>query len=156
MKRLLCSALLVLASACSVLAQQPNAAATSIDLGPNGFDAVVYVQVYLEDTNHYRELNDVFASYFPKDPPARGVLGVARVPESPVQITAVAVRDLHGKQPVVLPNLPANKAYSSAMLTYDRLFVSTMQGIDSATGKIPQDPAAQVNLALDQLKAVLQ
>jgi len=57
---------------------------------------------------------------------------------------------------VVLPNLPANKAYSSAMLTYDRLFVSTMQGIDSATGKIPQDPAAQVNLALDQLKAVLQ
>ncbi len=202
MKRLLCSALLVLASACSVLAQQPNAAATSNDLGPNGFDAgdyvyvsgqgphgpdgatptnfpdqvrqsldnvkkvletaglsmdhVVYVQVYLEDTNHYRELNDAFASYFSNDPPARGVLGVARVPESPVQITAVAVRDLHGKQPVVLPNLPANKAYSSAMLTYDRLFISTMQGIDSATGKIPQDPAAQVNLALDQLKAVLQ
>jgi enamine deaminase RidA (YjgF/YER057c/UK114 family) len=42
------------------------------------------------------------------------------------------------------------------MLTYDRLFVSTMQGIDPATRKIPQDPAAQVNLALDQLKSVVQ
>src|SRR5271165_1676714 len=90
-------------------------------------DHVVYVQVYLEDTTHYRELNDVFAHYFPKDPPARGVLGVARVPESPLQITAVAVRDLHGKQPVLLPNAAPNKAYSPAMLTHDRLFVSTMQ-----------------------------
>jgi enamine deaminase RidA (YjgF/YER057c/UK114 family) len=118
-------------------------------------DHVVYVQVYLEDTAHYRELNDVFANYFPQDPPARGVLGVARVPESPVQITAVAVRDLHGKHPVLLPNLPPNKAYSPAMLTHDRLFVSTMQGIN-ANGTVPKDPAAQVNLALDQLKSVLQ
>jgi len=55
-------------------------------------DHVVYVQVYLEDTGHYGELNEVFAAYFPKDPPERGVLGVARVLESPVQVTAVAVR----------------------------------------------------------------
>ena len=119
-------------------------------------DHVVYVQVYLEDTTHYRELNDVFAHYFPKDPPARGVLGVARVPESPLQITAVAVRDLHGKQPVLLPNAAPNKAYSPAMLTYDRLFVSTMQGIDPVNGTVPQDPAAQVNLALDQFKSVVE
>lgn len=207
MKRFLCPVLCVLASACTLLAQQPNAlpqAATSPlgALGPNGFDAgdyvyisgqgphrpdgttptnfpdqvrqsldnvkkvvefaglsmdhVVYVQVYLEDTNHYRELNDVFADYFPKDPPARGVLSVARVPESPLQITAVAVRDLQGKQIVLLPNAAPNKAYSPAMLTYDRLFVSTMQGVNPATGSIPQDPATQVNLALDQLKSVLQ
>jgi reactive intermediate/imine deaminase len=207
MKRFLCPVLCVLASACTLLAQQPNAlpqAATSPlgALGPNGFDAgdyvyisgqgphrpdgatptnfsdqvrqsldnlknvvesaglsmdhVVYVQVYLEDTNHYRELNDVFANYFPKDPPARGVLGVARVPESPLQITAVAVRDLHGKQTVLLPNAAPNKAYSPAMLTFDRLFVSTMQGIDPANGTVPQDSAAQVNLALDKLKSVLQ
>jgi enamine deaminase RidA (YjgF/YER057c/UK114 family) len=119
-------------------------------------DHVVYVQVYLEDTSHYGELNEVFANYFPKEPPARGVLGVARVPESPLQITAVVVRDLRGKQPVLLPNAAPNKAYSPAMLTFDRLFVSTMPGIDSANGKVPQDPAAQVNLALDQLKSVLE
>ncbi|MGB7845820.1 MAG: RidA family protein [Candidatus Acidiferrum sp.] len=119
-------------------------------------DHLVYVQVYLENTNHYRELNDVFGNYFPKDPPARGVLGVARLPESSLQITAVALRDLHGKQAVLLPNLPPNTAYSPAMLTHDRLFVSTMPGSEPATGTVPQDPAAQVNLALDRLKSVLQ
>src|SRR5262249_52748401 len=47
-------------------------------------DHVVYVQVYLESMDRYAELNEVFAGYFPKDPPARAVVGVARLPESPV------------------------------------------------------------------------
>jgi len=119
-------------------------------------DHVVYVQVYLEDINHYSELNEVFAAYFPKDPPARAVLGVARVPEPPVQITAVAVRDLKGKQSVSVPSWAPSKAYSAGMLTYDRLFVSTMPGSDPATGAVPQNPGAQVDLALDRMSAVLQ
>src|SRR5262249_53061975 len=44
-------------------------------------DHVVYVHVYLEDTERYSELNEVFADYFRNEPPARAVLGVARVPE---------------------------------------------------------------------------
>lgn len=119
-------------------------------------DHVVYVQVYLEDINHYSELNEVFAAYFPNDPPARAVLGVARVPEPPVQITAVAVRDLKGKQSVSVPSWAPSKAYSAGMLTYDRLFVSTMPGSDPATGAVPQNPGAQVDLALDRMSAVLQ
>ena len=117
---------------------------------------VVYVQVYLEDVKHYPELNEAFANYFPHDPPARAVLGVARVPGSPVQITAVAVRDLRGKQAVSLPNVAANKAYSLGMLTYDRLFVSAMPGADLADGTVPSDPGAQVKLALDGMKAVVE
>jgi 2-iminobutanoate/2-iminopropanoate deaminase len=119
-------------------------------------DRVVYLQVYLEDTSHYSELNEVFSAYFPKDPPARGVLGVARVPEASLQITAVAVRDRKGKQPVSVPGWTLDKAYSAGMLTHDRLFVSTMPGSDPATGAVPQNPAAQVDLALDRLTAVLQ
>jgi len=42
------------------------------------------------------------------------------------------------------------------MLTYDRLFVSTMPGSDPATGAVPQNPGAQVDLALDRMSAVLQ
>ena len=91
-------------------------------------DHVVYVQVYLEDINHYGELNKVFADYFSKNPPARAVLGVARLPVSPVQMNAVAVRDLAGRQPVSPPNFKPDKAYSPGMLTHDRLFVSTMLG----------------------------
>jgi 2-iminobutanoate/2-iminopropanoate deaminase len=117
---------------------------------------VVYVQVYLEDTTHYSELNEVFAVYFSKEPPARGVLGVSHVPQPPVQITAVAVRDLTGKQSVSPSNVATNKAYSAGMLTHDRLFVSTMPGSDPANGSVPRDPASQVDFALDRLKSVVE
>jgi enamine deaminase RidA (YjgF/YER057c/UK114 family) len=119
-------------------------------------DHVVYVQVYLDNMSNYEALNSAFADYFPKTPPARGVLGVARLPEPPVQITAVAVRDLSGKQPVNPPNFKPSKAYSAGMLTHDRLFVSTMPGSDPLNGTVPDKPAAQVDAALDRLKAVVE
>ena len=117
---------------------------------------VVYLQVYLEDIRQYGELNKVFAEYFPKTPPARAVLGVARVPEPPIEITAVAVHDLAGKQPINPSNYKPDAACSPAMLTHDRLFVSTMPGSDPSNGKIPDDPAAQVDFALDRMKAVVE
>jgi enamine deaminase RidA (YjgF/YER057c/UK114 family) len=116
---------------------------------------VVYVQVYLDDMSHYDALDKAFAEYFPKLPPARGVLGVARLPEPSVQINGVAVRDLIGKQAVEVPQFRPNKAYSAGMLTHDRLFVSTMLGSDTANGSMPASPAAQVDFALDRLKIVL-
>jgi reactive intermediate/imine deaminase len=119
-------------------------------------DHVVYVQVYLDNISNYDALNSAFAGYFPKMPPARGVLGVARLPEPPVQITAVAVRDLNGKEPVNPPNFKPSKAYSAGMLTHDRLFVSTMLGSDPLNGTAPDKPAAQVDAALDRLKAVVE
>jgi enamine deaminase RidA (YjgF/YER057c/UK114 family) len=119
-------------------------------------DHLVYVQVYLEDMKQYEMLDKVFAEFFPKTPPARAVLGVARLPEPSVQITAVAVRDLKGKQPVALPNFTANTAYSFGMLTHDRLFVSTMLGSDPSNRNVPGDPATQVDLALDHLKMVVE
>jgi reactive intermediate/imine deaminase len=119
-------------------------------------DHLVYVQVYLDDMTHYEALDKAFADYFPKTPPARAVLGVARLPEPPVQITGVAVRDLHGKQPVAPSNFKPNKGYSPGMLTHDRLFVSTMLGSDPSTGRVPDSPSAQVDLALDHLKIVAE
>jgi len=119
-------------------------------------DHLVYVQVYLEDVQRIQELDQLFAGYFAKDPPARAVLGVARVPEQPIQINAIAVRDLEGKQAVSVPGLKPNKAFSAGMLTHDQLFISTMSGRDAATGTVPQDPAVQVNLALDGVKSVVQ
>ena len=117
-------------------------------------DNVVYVNVYMDDTTKYAELNQAFAAYFPHDPPARGILGVAANPDSSIQISAMAVRDLTGKKSVTPPNYKPSKAFSWGMLTHDRLFISNMPGIDPATGKIPSDPATQVSLALDGLKAV--
>jgi reactive intermediate/imine deaminase len=118
-------------------------------------DHVVYVQVYLEDMTQYAELNKVFADYFPKNPPARAVLGVARLPVAPLQMNAVAVRDLAGRRPVSPPNLKPDKSYSPGMLTHDRLFISTMPGSDPSNGKVP-DPGTQVDLALDGLKSIVE
>ena len=119
-------------------------------------DHLVYVQVYLDDMSRYEALDRAFAEYFPKMPPARAVLGVARLPEPSLQITAVAVRDLTGKQAVTPTDFKASKAYSFGILTHDRLFVSTMPGSDPSTGKAPNEPAAQVDLALDRLKIVVE
>jgi reactive intermediate/imine deaminase len=117
---------------------------------------LVYVQVYLQDIDKYDELNKAFAEYFGKSQPARAVLGVARVPESAVQINAVAVHSLQDKKPVYPQDYKADESGPPGMLTHDRLFVSSMAGIDPVSGKVPDDPASQVDLALDRMEAVLK
>jgi len=117
---------------------------------------VVYVQVYLQDTDKYAEMNAAFAEYFPKTPPARAVLGVARNPVGSVQFKAVAVRDLAGRRAVFPPNYKSDDSASPGVLTHDRLFISGMLGIDPVSGKVPDDPAAQVDLALDRLQSVVK
>jgi len=117
---------------------------------------VVYTQVYLEDISKYREVNQVFAEVFARNPPARAVLGVAKLPEPAVQINAVAVRSLTDKRAVYPPDYKSDESAAPGILTHDRLFVSAMPGSDPSSGKVPDDPAAQVDLALDRMKAVLQ
>ena len=119
-------------------------------------DNVVYTQVYLTDASKAQELDRVFPEYFPKVPPARAVLGVANLPDPAIQINAVAVRDLQGRRAVFPDKYPHGNAFSPGVLTHDRLFISSMAGIDPASGKIPDDPAAQVDLALDGMKAVVK
>ncbi len=119
-------------------------------------DHVVYTQVYLQDIHQYDEMNRVFGEYFGKNPPARAVLGIARIPESPVQINAVAVRDLKDKKAIYPPNYKSDDVSAPGMLTHDRLFVSSMSGSDPVSGKVPDDAAEQVDLALDRMEAVLK
>ena len=121
-----------------------------------GLEHVVYTQVYLEDVGNYDELNKAFAEYFPNVPPARAVLGVARNPDGPIQINAVAVKNVAERRAVYPPNYKSDESASPGILTQDRLFISAMLGTDPATGKVPDDPAAQVDLALDRMQTVLK
>ena len=116
---------------------------------------VVYTQVYLEDISKYREVNDAFSEVFSKVPPARAVLGVAKLPEPGIQVNAVAARKLSDKRAIFPPGYKSSDAASPAILTSDRLFVSGMLGTD-ASGQVPADAAAQVDLALDRMKAVVE
>ncbi len=117
---------------------------------------VVYVQVYLTDIGSYSEMNRVFSEYFPKTAPARAVLGVYALPDPPVEINAVAVRNLEGRRVIHPPNFSTAEFASPGILTHDRLFISSMAGVDPATGKVPDDPAAQVDRALDRMQSVVR
>ena len=117
---------------------------------------VVYTQVYLDNIREYEEMDRAFADYFGNAPPARAVLGVARVPDPPLQISAVAIRDLSERRAIYPANFASRQSAPPGILTHDRLFLSAMPGSDPETGKVPDDPAAQVDLALDRMQAVLK
>jgi reactive intermediate/imine deaminase len=117
---------------------------------------VVYTQVYLEDIGKYGEMSRVFGEYFATTPPARAVVGIAKLPDPPIQISAVAVHSLTGRRAVHPPSYKAEESASPGILTHDRLFISGMSGSDAAAGKVPDDPAAQVDLALDRVQAVVK
>ena len=119
-------------------------------------DHVVYTTVYLTDISQYAEMNRVYGEFFGKIPPARAVLGVAALPDSPIEINAVAVRNLSERRAVYPPNYKSDEPFSPGILTHDRLFVSAMPRSDSSEGKAPEDPAAEVDFALDRMKAVLE
>lgn len=119
-------------------------------------DHIVYMQVYLEDVNDYAALSTVLKKYFPSIPPAGAVLGVSKLPRPAIQINAVAVRNLAGRKAVLPASYKLDEPFSPGILTHDRLFVSAMQGRDLQSGKIPDDPTTQTDLALDGLKAVAE
>jgi 2-iminobutanoate/2-iminopropanoate deaminase len=127
-----------------------------VEAGGLTMEHLVYTQVYLEDISKYREVNRIFADVFAKTPPARAVLGVAKLPGPSVQISAVAARSLADRRAVIPPGYKSEESASPGILTHDRLFLSAMPGSDPSTGKVPDDPATQVDLALDRMKAVLE
>lgn len=118
---------------------------------------VVYTQLYLTDASDEGPLNRVWTQYFPKSPPARSTIGVARLPGgTPLEMSAVAIRDLSRKKTVVPPGYPADWPLSPGVTAGDRFYLSGHLGREVQTGQIPEDAAAQVELALDRMEATLK
>ena len=62
---------------------------------------VVYAHVYMKDLAGVDGMNRAWRAAFPANPPARVVLGVAKMPvDTPVEVTVVAVRDLAAKRTI--------------------------------------------------------
>lgn len=81
---------------------------------------IVYAHVYLKDIAGVEGMNKAWRATFPKNPPARVVLGVEKMPvDTPVEITVVAVKDLATKRTVQPGPLE-----SRGVLTADRMYVS--------------------------------
>ncbi len=111
---------------------------------------VVYTQVYLDDISRFAVMNQIYGEYFREVPPARAVLGIAKLPGgTPVEINAVAIRDASEKKAVSVASRKLGEPISAGILTKDRLFISALRSEDS-------DPEREVELALDGMKAVVQ
>ena len=119
-------------------------------------DHIVYTHTYLTDIGNYAAMNKVYASYFHDVLPARSTMGVAKMPAStPVEITAIAVRDKAAKQAVTLPNSQSPVPLSPGVLTRDRFYLSGILGRDPDKNFTPESGTEQVRMCLGRLSRVL-
>jgi len=117
---------------------------------------VVYCQVYLDNVANYEPMDRLWREYFSKDPPARAVLGVYKLlADSPVEISAVAFRDMSRRKPIVPPRYPRGLSWTAGVMAGERLYLSGFFGADVASGKVPDDPDEQVRLALANMEETL-
>ncbi len=94
---------------------------------------VVHMQLYLERLSDLPEVERVYASYFPNQPPARVILGTAKMPtDTPIELTAVAVRDLKAKKVLTLKSLKPIGHASAAIAVGKRIYPSAVYGKTSA------------------------
>ena len=58
-----------------------------------GMENIIKTTVFLKDMNDFAAMNEVYAAFFPSEPPARSAVEVARLPKDAlVEIEAIAVR----------------------------------------------------------------
>jgi 2-iminobutanoate/2-iminopropanoate deaminase len=63
-----------------------------LEAAGSSFDRVVKVTVFLKDMNDFSAVNEVYARYFPANPPARSTVEVARLPRDfRVEIDLIAL-----------------------------------------------------------------
>jgi enamine deaminase RidA (YjgF/YER057c/UK114 family) len=109
------------------------------------------VNVYLEDAGDFEAMNDVYRTFWPKDPPARTTIGARGTdPEALIEMAAVGI-PRGGERRVVHPSgwLASPKPYSYAILSGDTLFVSGLiarSGTDNQF--VPGDVKAQASTVL--------
>jgi len=57
----------------------------------SGFDKVLKCSIFLEDMNDFGDVNEVYGSYFPENPPARETVAVRTLPKNvKVEISCIA------------------------------------------------------------------
>ncbi len=132
----------------------------SVLLERNGsrLSQVAAVTVYLKNQADFAAMNDVYSTYWPKDPPTRTTVVANLVaPEALVEISMVALLDGVERR-VVHPAawLRSRNPYSYAIQSGDTLFLS---GLVSHSGKddsvVPGDMRTQTETVLKNAREIL-
>jgi 2-iminobutanoate/2-iminopropanoate deaminase len=117
---------------------------------------VVSCNVFLDDPREFQAMNQVYATFFPTDPPARATVRAGLMnPLFNTEIQCVAVRD--GDRQVIVAEGAARPTspYSPAILTRDNLYLAGMVG-RGPTGYAPGDIEAQTRQTLQNIRATLE
>lgn len=73
--------------------QSLNNVKAVLEAAGSGMGKVVKVTIFLKDMNDFAKVNEIYATYFSKDYPARSCVQVARIPrDALVEIEAIAVK----------------------------------------------------------------
>jgi enamine deaminase RidA (YjgF/YER057c/UK114 family) len=119
------------------------------------------VTVYLRSASDFAAMNEVYATYFPSNPPARTTVVVTQPLASPdglVEISMVAIPD-GGERTVIHPDgwIKVPAPYSYGIKSGNTLFLA---GLVSRNGKdntnVPGDITAQTKTVLDNGSAILK
>lgn len=121
------------------------------------YSDVVAVRNYITDGKNFADMNKIYQTYFPKDPPARAtVIAPLTTPQYLFESTMVAVKG--GREALTTPTADgkpgtANPNLSSAIKVGNRLFVSGMLG-NTADNK--SDTTAQTRETLARVGRTLK
>ncbi len=137
-----------------------NISATLKGAGSNIANAAS-VMVYLRNAADFAAMNEVYATYWPKDPPTRTTVVVTQPlanPDGLIEISMVAIPN-GGERVVVHPAdwIKSPNPYSYGIKTGNTLFLS---GLISRNGKdnstVKGDIAAQMKTVMDNGAAILK
>ena len=93
------------------------------------FEGMAYVQVSVAGANAFSGIDKEWAALFPRDGPARSIIGVAGLPRgAAIEVSAVLVRDPATKRSVFAGE-PGT--VPDAVSTRDRVFLSDCRGVDT-------------------------
>jgi reactive intermediate/imine deaminase len=120
---------------------------------------VASVTVYLTSADHFAAMNDVYRTYWPKDPPARTtVISSFVLPGALVEMTMIAVPD-GGERVVLHPGdwKESPNPYSYGIRSGDTLFLS---GLVSRNGRdnsvVTGDITAQTKVVMENAGEILK
>jgi enamine deaminase RidA (YjgF/YER057c/UK114 family) len=128
-------------------------------LRPSGmdFENIVWMNVYLTDTNDQAALEDVYWKMIGSSPPARTVLTVAALPNGEkVEINCIAVADAGERKAIWPAGWPRGPHVDPpAIEAGEMLYLSAQGGQDPLTGKANPDFPAETKQALDNVSTIL-
>lgn len=123
------------------------------------FSDVVSSSVYLADARHFRSMNEVYSTYFPKGAPARATVETDQVLAGALlEVSMIAVHPRVSRRTIIPEGWESpTSPYSWGILAGDTLFIAGMVSRDPLTRKIVSgDIKIQTRQALQNVGQVLK